>query len=82
MWFALLPGVGLGDGKDLKMEVWSRNKPVYKVKFYAGENCTLIHNVTDDYIEVKLRNCPPLSEDLKVRFLSKSVSMIYVACLP
>ena len=67
-------GVGLGNGKDMKMEMWCHNKCAFKIRFYKGENCTLIHNVTDDYIEVKVRNCPALSEDVKVRFISKSVS--------
>ena len=67
-------GVGLGNGRDLKMEVWCHKKCVYRVRFYKGENTTLIHNVTEDYIEVKLQNCPPLSEDVKVRFRSKTVS--------
>ncbi|KAL4229892.1 Phosphatidylinositol 3 [Mactra antiquata] len=70
-----LKGVGLGNGRDLKMEVWNHGKCVYRVRFYKGENTTLIHNVTDDYIEVKLQNCPPLSEDVKVRFLSKSTNI-------
>lgn len=70
-----IKGVGLGNGRDFKMEVWCHRKCVYRVKFYKGENTTLIHNVTDDYIEVKLKNCPPLSEDVKVRFLSKSTNI-------
>ncbi|XP_053400350.1 phosphatidylinositol 3,4,5-trisphosphate 3-phosphatase TPTE2-like [Mercenaria mercenaria] len=77
-----IKGVGLGNGRDFKMEVWCHKKCVYRVKFYKGENTTLIHNVTEDYIEVKLQNCPPLSEDVKVRFLSKTTNIpkVYDNC--
>lgn len=77
-----IKGVGLGNGRDLKMEVWCHKQPVYRVKFYKGENTVLIHNVTKDFIEVKLQNCPPLSEDIKIRFLSKSTNIptVYDGC--
>ncbi|XP_052792295.1 phosphatidylinositol 3,4,5-trisphosphate 3-phosphatase TPTE2-like isoform X3 [Mya arenaria] len=77
-----IKGVGLGNGKDLKLELWCKRKCVYRAKFYMGENCRLTHNSVDDYIEVEVRDCPTLFEDVKVRFLSKSTNIpaVYDNC--
>ncbi|XP_052277815.1 phosphatidylinositol 3,4,5-trisphosphate 3-phosphatase TPTE2-like isoform X2 [Dreissena polymorpha] len=77
-----IKGVGLGNGKDLKLEIWCNKVCVYRVKFGKGENCKLTHHAADDYIEVTLQNCPALSEDVKVRFLSNSTNIpsVYDNC--
>ena len=33
----------------------------------------LVHSKEEDYINITLHHCPPLSEDVKCRFLSTSV---------
>ncbi|XP_077608767.1 phosphatidylinositol 3,4,5-trisphosphate 3-phosphatase TPTE2-like [Crocuta crocuta] len=64
-------GVGNGNGNDLKVQIMMQHKTVFLSS--ASKNCWILHNIETDSVIIHLSNCPPLYDDVKVRFLSSSV---------
>lgn len=77
-----LTGMGDNDGKDLSMELRMDGLLIYECNFGKNINCELCKLPDSDSVEVKLQNCPVLTEDIKVRFFStaKNVPKIYDHC--
>ncbi|XP_058542531.1 phosphatidylinositol 3,4,5-trisphosphate 3-phosphatase TPTE2-like isoform X3 [Neofelis nebulosa] len=64
-------GVGKGNGNDLKVQIILRRKIVFLSS--ASKNCWILHDIETDNVIIHLSSCPPLYDDVKVRFLSSSV---------
>ncbi|KAJ8297961.1 hypothetical protein KUTeg_024492 [Tegillarca granosa] len=74
-----LKGVGNGDGSDLTMQIWHDGKQIYQCVFQKDENCKATYDVENDKLNVIVKGCPPLVEDIKVRFIStsKNIPKVY-----
>ncbi|XP_047728945.1 phosphatidylinositol 3,4,5-trisphosphate 3-phosphatase TPTE2-like isoform X2 [Prionailurus viverrinus] len=64
-------GVGKGNGNDLKVQIILHRKIVFLSS--ASKNCWILHDIETDNVIIHLSSCPPLYDDVKVRFLSSSV---------
>ncbi|KAM9049995.1 phosphatidylinositol 3,4,5-trisphosphate 3-phosphatase TPTE2 [Megaptera novaeangliae] len=63
-------GVGKGNGNDLKVQIIMQRKPVFFCS--ASKNCGIVHDAETDRVIINLSNCPPLYDEVKVKFLSSS----------
>eukprot|EP00070_Physeter_catodon_P046150 XP_028353044.1 phosphatidylinositol 3,4,5-trisphosphate 3-phosphatase TPTE2-like [Physeter catodon] len=63
-------GVGKGNGNDLKVQIIMQRKPVFFCS--ASKNCRIVHDAETDRVIINLSNCPPLYDEVKVKFLSSS----------
>ncbi|XP_066872994.1 phosphatidylinositol 3,4,5-trisphosphate 3-phosphatase TPTE2-like [Kogia breviceps] len=63
-------GVGKGNGKDLKVQIIMQRKPVFFCS--ASKNCRIVHDAETDRVIINPSNCPPLYDEVKVKFLSSS----------
>ncbi|XP_078311541.1 phosphatidylinositol 3,4,5-trisphosphate 3-phosphatase TPTE2-like [Crassostrea virginica] len=75
-----IKGVGKGDGTDLSLQVWLADKKIGEWTLKNPDHVKLVHSKEEDYINITLHHCPPLSEDVKCRFLSTSrnIPKVYV----
>uniref|UniRef100_A0A8C9K190 Phosphatidylinositol-3,4,5-trisphosphate 3-phosphatase n=1 Tax=Panthera tigris altaica TaxID=74533 RepID=A0A8C9K190_PANTA len=60
-----------GNGNDLKVQIILHRKIVFLSS--ASKNCWILHDIETDNVIIHLSSCPPLYDDVKVRFLSSSV---------
>uniref|UniRef100_A0A8C0E0C0 C2 tensin-type domain-containing protein n=1 Tax=Balaenoptera musculus TaxID=9771 RepID=A0A8C0E0C0_BALMU len=60
-----------GNGNDLKVQIIMQRKPVFFCS--ASKNCGIVHDAETDRVIINLSNCPPLYDEVKVKFLSSSV---------
>ncbi|XP_073651210.1 phosphatidylinositol 3,4,5-trisphosphate 3-phosphatase TPTE2 isoform X2 [Tursiops truncatus] len=65
-----IQGVGKGNGNDLKVQIIMQRKPVFFCS--ASKNCGIVHDAETDRVIINLSNCPPLYDEVKVKFLSSS----------
>ncbi|XP_054945648.1 phosphatidylinositol 3,4,5-trisphosphate 3-phosphatase TPTE2-like [Physeter macrocephalus] len=59
-----------GNGNDLKVQIIMQRKPVFFCS--ASKNCRIVHDAETDRVIINLSNCPPLYDEVKVKFLSSS----------
>ncbi|XP_068383120.1 phosphatidylinositol 3,4,5-trisphosphate 3-phosphatase TPTE2-like isoform X2 [Eschrichtius robustus] len=59
-----------GNGNDLKVQIIMQRKPVFFCS--ASKNCGIVHDAETDRVIINLSNCPPLYDEVKVKFLSSS----------
>nr|XP_058897644.1 phosphatidylinositol 3,4,5-trisphosphate 3-phosphatase TPTE2-like [Kogia breviceps] len=59
-----------GNGKDLKVQIIMQRKPVFFCS--ASKNCRIVHDAETDRVIINPSNCPPLYDEVKVKFLSSS----------
>nr|XP_039265693.1 phosphatidylinositol 3,4,5-trisphosphate 3-phosphatase TPTE2-like [Styela clava] len=65
-----IKGVGRGNGSDLSMAIIIKGKEVFHCKFAEGMNCEMLHNSDQNYVLCEVKNCPSLTGDVKIRFMS------------
>ncbi|XP_022430437.1 phosphatidylinositol 3,4,5-trisphosphate 3-phosphatase TPTE2-like isoform X2 [Delphinapterus leucas] len=65
-----IQGVGKGNGNDLKVQIIMQRKPVFFCS--ASKNSRIVHDAETDTVIINLSNCPPLYDEVKVKFLSSS----------
>ncbi|XP_062576064.1 phosphatidylinositol 3,4,5-trisphosphate 3-phosphatase TPTE2-like [Saccostrea cucullata] len=77
-----IKGVGKGNGSDLGLQIWLGDKKCGEWKFSNPEHVKLEYSKEEDYIDITLLHCPPLSEDVKCRFISTSrnIPKVYDNC--
>ncbi|KAB0372729.1 hypothetical protein FD755_015482 [Muntiacus reevesi] len=63
-------GVGKGNGHDLKLQIIMQRKTVFFCS--ASKNCRIFHDAETDRVIILLSNCPPLYDEVKVKFFSSS----------
>nr|XP_020754530.1 phosphatidylinositol 3,4,5-trisphosphate 3-phosphatase TPTE2-like isoform X2 [Odocoileus virginianus texanus] len=63
-------GVGKGNGHDLKVQIIMQRKTVFFCS--ASKNCRIFHDAETDRVIILLSNCPPLYDEVKVKFFSSS----------
>uniref|UniRef100_A0ABI0NZA0 Phosphatidylinositol-3,4,5-trisphosphate 3-phosphatase n=1 Tax=Bos taurus TaxID=9913 RepID=A0ABI0NZA0_BOVIN len=63
-------GVGKGNGHDLKVQIIMQRKTVFFCS--ASKNCRIFHDAETDRVIILLSKCPPLYDEVKVRFFSSS----------
>ncbi|XP_053521546.1 phosphatidylinositol 3,4,5-trisphosphate 3-phosphatase TPTE2-like isoform X1 [Artibeus jamaicensis] len=71
-------GVGKGNGDDLQVQIIMLQKIVFFCS--ASTNCRIVHDVERDRVIIHLSSCPPLHDDVKVRFLSSALPKYYDNC--
>uniref|UniRef100_A0A8C9EE98 Phosphatidylinositol-3,4,5-trisphosphate 3-phosphatase n=1 Tax=Phocoena sinus TaxID=42100 RepID=A0A8C9EE98_PHOSS len=59
-----------GNGNDLKVQIIMQRKPVFFCS--ASKNSRIVHDAETDRVIINLSNCPPLYDEVKVKFLSSS----------
>ncbi|XP_013823748.1 PREDICTED: phosphatidylinositol 3,4,5-trisphosphate 3-phosphatase TPTE2-like isoform X3 [Capra hircus] len=59
-----------GNGHDLKVQIIMQRKTVFFCS--ASKNCRIFHDAETDRVIILLSNCPPLYDEVKVKFLSSS----------
>ncbi|XP_038617488.1 phosphatidylinositol 3,4,5-trisphosphate 3-phosphatase TPTE2-like isoform X1 [Tachyglossus aculeatus] len=69
-----IKGVGKGNGSDLEVQILLRKQVVFRCECQSSINCKLFHDVDANSIIIGLEDCPVLCGDVKVKFLSSSVS--------
>ncbi|XP_054442630.1 phosphatidylinositol 3,4,5-trisphosphate 3-phosphatase TPTE2-like isoform X2 [Pteronotus mesoamericanus] len=67
-----------GNGNDLNVQIIMHQKIVFFC--FASENCRIVHDVERDRVTINLCGCPPLCDDVKVRFLSPALPKHYDNC--
>ncbi|XP_053772345.1 phosphatidylinositol 3,4,5-trisphosphate 3-phosphatase TPTE2 [Desmodus rotundus] len=67
-----------GNGSDLKVEIIMHQEIVFFCS--ASKNCRIVHDVERDRVVIHLGSCPPLHDDVKVRFLSSALPKDYDNC--
>ncbi|XP_044782681.2 phosphatidylinositol 3,4,5-trisphosphate 3-phosphatase TPTE2-like isoform X4 [Bubalus kerabau] len=63
-------GVGKGNGHDLKVQIIMQRKTVFFCS--ASKNCRIFHDAETDRVILLLSKCPPLYDEVKVKFFSSS----------
>ncbi|XP_043333734.1 phosphatidylinositol 3,4,5-trisphosphate 3-phosphatase TPTE2-like [Cervus canadensis] len=63
-------GVGKGNGHDLKVQIIMQRKTVFFCS--TSKNCRIFHDAETDRVIILLSNCPPLYDEVKVKFFSSS----------
>ncbi|KAL4230685.1 Phosphatidylinositol 3 [Mactra antiquata] len=69
-----IAGVGNGDGSDLIIEIRLDGLPVFEANVAQSINCENQYHRENDFIIITLKNCPTLTNDVKVRFKSSNMS--------
>ncbi|XP_006879670.1 PREDICTED: phosphatidylinositol 3,4,5-trisphosphate 3-phosphatase TPTE2-like [Elephantulus edwardii] len=59
-----------GNGSDLKMEIIMKKEIIFSCSF--SKNCQIYHDAETDRVIINLINCPPLYDDVKVKFFSSA----------
>lgn len=78
-----IKGVGNGDGTDLAMQILLGYSPEYtQVDFKQQTDCKVEHNKEEDYILVTFNDKPVVTNDVKIRFVSKArnIPKVYDNC--
>lgn len=77
-----IKGVGKGDGSDLSLQICLGDKKIGKWTLKNPDHIKLIHSKDEDYIDFTLLHCPPLTDDVKCRFISTSrnIPRVYDDC--
>ncbi|XP_076117411.1 phosphatidylinositol 3,4,5-trisphosphate 3-phosphatase TPTE2-like isoform X2 [Mytilus galloprovincialis] len=78
-----IKGVGNGDGSDLAMQILLGYSPEYtQVDFKQQTDCKVEHNKEEDYILVTFNDKPVVTNDVKIRFVSKArnIPKVYDNC--
>ncbi|XP_058393392.1 phosphatidylinositol 3,4,5-trisphosphate 3-phosphatase TPTE2-like [Diceros bicornis minor] len=71
-------GVGNGNGNDLKVQITMERRIVFVSA--AHINCRVDHEVGENKVIISLFDCPPLYEDVKVKFFSPHIPNYYDKC--
>ncbi|XP_054983129.1 phosphatidylinositol 3,4,5-trisphosphate 3-phosphatase TPTE2-like [Sorex araneus] len=71
-------GVGKGNGSDLKLQIIMEKKVVFSCS--SSKNCKIYHDAETDRVIIKLQSCPPLYDDVKVKFLTPNIPTYYDNC--
>ncbi|XP_021506154.1 phosphatidylinositol 3,4,5-trisphosphate 3-phosphatase TPTE2-like isoform X1 [Meriones unguiculatus] len=71
-------GVGKGNGSDLKIQVIMWQETIFSC--FTSKNCMIFHDIETDRVIINVYNCPALSEDVKVKFLSPNLPKYYDDC--
>ncbi|CAC5403682.1 unnamed protein product [Mytilus coruscus] len=78
-----IKGVGNGDGSDLAMQIFLGYSPEYsQIDFKQQSDCKVEHNKEEDYILVTFNDKPVVTNDVKIRFVSKArnIPKVYDNC--
>uniref|UniRef100_A0A8C3VUF4 Phosphatidylinositol-3,4,5-trisphosphate 3-phosphatase n=1 Tax=Catagonus wagneri TaxID=51154 RepID=A0A8C3VUF4_9CETA len=67
-----------GNGNDLKVQIIMQQKTVFSCS--ASQNCRMVHDAETDRVIINLLNCPPLYDEVKVKFLSSDLPKYYDNC--
>ncbi|XP_074160939.1 phosphatidylinositol 3,4,5-trisphosphate 3-phosphatase TPTE2-like [Sminthopsis crassicaudata] len=74
-------GVGNGNGTDLKIVIIVNKKIVHTCVCSSLKSCQILHDVENNFINIKLKTCPDLSGDVKIKFFSSSaLPKLYEKC--
>ncbi|XP_055449285.1 phosphatidylinositol 3,4,5-trisphosphate 3-phosphatase TPTE2-like isoform X3 [Psammomys obesus] len=67
-----------GNGSDLKIQVIMWQETIFSC--FTSKNCMIFHDIETDRAIINVYNCPALSEDVKVKFLSPNLPKYYDDC--
>uniref|UniRef100_A0A4X1SQU5 Uncharacterized protein n=1 Tax=Sus scrofa TaxID=9823 RepID=A0A4X1SQU5_PIG len=67
-----------GNGNDLKVQIIMQQKTVFSGS--ASQNCRMVHDAETDRVIFNLLSCPPLYDEVKVKFLSSNLPKYYDNC--
>uniref|UniRef100_A0A7N4PKW0 Phosphatidylinositol-3,4,5-trisphosphate 3-phosphatase n=1 Tax=Sarcophilus harrisii TaxID=9305 RepID=A0A7N4PKW0_SARHA len=74
-------GIGKGNGTDLKIVIIVNKKIVHTCVCSSLKSCQILHDVENNLINIKLKTCPDLSGDVKIKFFSSSaLPKLYEKC--